>query len=95
MGMLCFEINHTTPIKKVWDMIRKISGKTQSLSYKVGADNKATSKTDIADPLGETFCHNSSSFNNSESFKNIKTEQEKVKLNFKSQNNEIYNKDFN
>ena len=50
---------------------------------------------DIADTLGETFCHNSSSFNYSESFRKIKTEQEKVKLNFKSQNNEIYNKDFN
>ena len=57
----------------------------------VGTDSKATSKTDIAD----TFCHNSSSFNYSESFRKIKTEQEKVKLNFKSQNNEIYNKDFN
>ena len=31
----------------------------------------------------------------SESFRKIKTEQKKVKLNFKSQNNEIYNKDFN
>ena len=60
-----------------------------------GTDSKATSKTDIADTLGETFCHNSSSFNYSESFRKIKTEQEKVKLNFKSQNNEIYNKDFN
>ena len=73
------KINHKTPITKVKDMIRKIS----------------TSKTDIADTLGETFCHNSSSFNYSKSFRNIKTEQEKVKLNFKSQNNEIYNKDFN
>ena len=61
----------------------------------VGTDSKAISKTDIADTLGETFCHNSSSFNYSESFRKIKTEQEKVKLNFKSQNNEIYNKDFN
>ena len=61
----------------------------------VGTDSKATSKTDIADTLGETFCHNSSSFNYSESFRRIKTEQEKVKLNFKSQNNEIYDKDFN
>ena len=61
----------------------------------VGTDSKATSKTDIADTLGETFCHNSSSFNYSESVRKIKTEQEKVKLNFKSQNNEIYNKDFN
>ena len=61
----------------------------------VGTDSKATSKTDIADTLGETFCHNSSSFNYSEYFRKIKTEEEKVKLNFKSQNNEIYNKDFN
>ena len=80
-------------------MIRKISGKNKSPSYThlnmVGTDSKATSKTDIADTLGEIFCHNSSSFNYSESFRKIKTEQEKVKLNFKSQNNEIYNKDFN
>ena len=61
----------------------------------VGTDSKATSKTNIADTLGETFCHNSSSFNYSESFRKITTEQEKVKLNFKSQNNEIYSKDFN
>ena len=63
-------------------MIRKISGKKQIPSYthlnSVVTDSKATSKTDIADTLGETFCHNSSSFNNS--FRKIKTEQEKVKL---------------
>ena len=80
-------------------MIRKISGKNKSSSYThlnlEGTDSKATSKTDIADTLGETICHNSSSFNYSEPFQKIKTEQEKVKLNFKSQNNEIYNKDFN
>ena len=91
------KINHKTPIKKVWDMIRKISGKNKSPSYThlnmVGTDSKVTSKTDIADTLGETFSHNSSSFNCSESFRKIKTKQEKVKLNFKSQNNEIYNKD--
>ena len=73
--------------------------KNKSPSYThlnlVGTDSKATSKTDIADTLGETFCHNSSSFNYSESFRKVKTEEEKVKLNFKSQNNEIYNKDFN
>ena len=52
-------------------MIRRLSGKKWP-SYthlnRVGADNKATSKTDIADTLGETFCNNSSSFNYSESF---------------------------
>ena len=80
-------------------MMRKISGKNKFPSYthlnRVGTDSKAISKTDIADTLGETFCHNSSSINYSESFRNIKTEHEKVKLNFISQNNEIYNKDFN
>ena len=69
-------------------MIRKISGKNKSPSYThlnlKGTDSKATSKTDIADTLGEPFCHNSSSFNYSESFQKIKTEQEKVKLNFDS-----------
>ena len=37
----------------------------------------------------------SSSFNYSESCLKIKTEQENVKLNFKSHNKEVYNKDFN
>ena len=78
-------------------MIPKISGKTKSPSNthlnRVGSDSKATSKTDIADTFGETFCHNLSSFKYSESFIKIKKKQEKVKL--KSQNNEIYNKDFN
>ena len=81
-------------------MIREISEKKKkSPSYthlnRVGADSKATSKTDIADTLGETFCHNSSSFNYSESFRKIKAEQDKVQLKFEFQNNEIYNKDFN
>ena len=88
-GELTFrKINHKTPIKKVWDMIRKISGKAKSPSYthlnKVGTDSKATSKTDIAETLGETFCHYSSSFKYSESFLKIKKEQKKVKMNFKS-----------
>ena len=47
-------------------MIRKISGKNKSPSYTLlnmmGTDSKATSKKDIADTIGETFCHNLSSF---------------------------------
>ena len=65
-------------------MIRKISGINKSPSYthlnRVGTDSKATSKTDIADTLGETFCHNSSSFNYSESFRKIKTERTRESL---------------
>ena len=80
-------------------MIRNISGKNKSSNYthlnRVGTDRKATSKTDIADTLGEASCLKSSSFNYSESFRKIKTKEEKVKFNFKLQNNEIYNHDFN
>ena len=80
-------------------MIQKKSGKTKSPSYthlnRAGTDSKATSKTDTLDTLAENFCHNSSSFKYSESFIKIKKEQEKVELNFKSQNSEIYNKDLN
>ena len=47
------KINHKTPIKKVSDMIRKISGTIKSPSYthinRAGTDNKANSKTVIAD----------------------------------------------
>ena len=72
-------------------MIRKISGKPESPSYihlkRVSAYNKATSRHFRRNFL---FCHNLSSFNYSESFRKTKTEQEKLKLNFKSQNNEIY-----
>ena len=93
------KINHKTPIKKVWDMIRKISGKTKSPSYThlnhPVTETKATSKFDIAETLGETFLNNSCSRNYSEKFQKVKAEQEKIKLNFKSTNTEEYNNLFN
>ena len=93
------KINHKTPIKKVWDMIRKISGKTKSPSYThlnhPVTETKATSKFDIAETLGETFLNNSCSRNYSEKFQKIKAEQEKIKLNFKSANTGEYNNLFN
>ena len=93
------KVNHKAPIGRVWDVIRGVSGRSRSPSCThlnmVGAGSRAASGTDIADALGEAFCHSSSSFNCSGSFREIGAEREKVKLNFKSQNNEIYNKDFN
>ena len=97
-GDLMFRKSIIKHLLKSWDMIRKKSGKNKSPSYTLlnlkGTDSKATSKTDIADTLGETFCHNSSSFKYTESLlkNNKKNKQEIVKLNFKSQNNEINNK---
>ena len=84
-------LNHKIPIKKVWDMTRKISGKTESPSFthlntKRGA--KATSKEKIANTLGDTFLDNSPSRNYSEKFQNIIKQKEKIKLNFTSSNTE-------
>ena len=80
-------------------MIRKKSGKTKSLNYThlnhAGAETKSTSKFDKADTLGETFANNSSPQNYTETFRKVKNDQEKIKLNFKSANSEDYNKLFN
>ena len=91
-------LNHKTPIKKVWDMIRKISGKSKSPSFthlNTKRGTKATSKEEIANTLGETFLDNSSSRNYSEKFQNIKKQEEKINLNFTSSNTEEYNSLFN
>ena len=77
-------------------MIRKINGKHCSLNVRhlnVG-DDVVTSKADIADVLADTFAEKSSSLNYSTSFQKFKDTKEKTKLNFNSNNNEQYNKDF-
>ena len=91
-------LNYKTPIKKVWDMVRKISGKSKAASHQHinsnfngGAETKATTKKDIADTLGDAFSKNSSNSNYPKEFQNYQKHQEKIKLNFKSSNNEEYN----
>ena len=89
-------LNSRSSVKKTWDMIRKINGKNSSLNVghlNVGHD-VVTSKADIADVLADTFAEKSSSSNYSTSFQKFKNTKEKTKLNFKSDNNEQYNKDF-
>ena len=95
-------LNYKTPIKKVWDMVRKISGKSKAASHQHlnsnfngGAETKATTKKDIADTLGDAFSKNSSNANYPKEFQNYQKHQEKIKLNFKSSNNEEYINPFN
>ena len=95
------KLNYKTPTQKVWDMVRKISGKSKSASYHHlnynfnNANETASTKQDIADTLASQFCSNSSTSHYSEEFQKYKKEQEKTKLNFKSSNNEEYNTPFN
>ena len=90
------KLKSSSKSKKVWDMIRKISGKNTSSPIKHLSKNhiKATNKKDIADLLANTFSKNSSSTNYSKPFQNIKKNAEKTKLNFKSNNLENYNQPF-
>ena len=95
-------LNYKTPIKKVWDMVREISGKSKAASHQQlnsnfnrGAETKATTKKDIADTLGDAFSKNSSNTNYPKEFQNYQKHQEKIKLNFKSSNNKEYNNPFN
>ena len=89
-------LNSRSSVKKTWDTIRKINGKSSSLNVghlSVG-DDVVTSKADIADALADTFAEKSSSSNYSTAFQKFQSTKQETKLNFKSNNNEHYNKDF-
>jgi hypothetical protein len=92
------KLNARSSVKKTWDMVRKISGKQTNSSvihvHKPNGD-KATARVDIANTLADEFEKNSSSEHYTKKFLNNKSKQEKVKLNFKSNNIENYNALFN
>ena len=90
------KLNSRTPVKKVWDMIRKVSGKnkkSECVHIKSSNGNMCYSTKNISNASGGNFQKNSSSSNYSQ-FQNIKVEKEREKLNFQSQNNEKYNLPF-
>ena len=89
-------INHRTPMNKVWNMINRIKGRTSSSTVKhLNINNEiVTDKTDIANTLAEQLAFNSSSKKCSQNFLKHKRISEKKKINFKSSNEEYYNRDF-
>ena len=89
-------LNSRSSVKKTWEMIRKINGKTscQNVCHLNTDDGIVTSKTEIANTLAETFAEKSSPTNYSPKFRKFQNSKENVKLNFKSDNTEQYNKDF-
>lgn len=90
------KINSRTPMKKVWDKLRKINGKNKrSTCTHINLNgNKCLTKKEISNALGENFNKNSSSSNYNVKFQNYKNQKEKTKLNFTSNNNEKYNLPF-
>ena len=95
-------INHRTPLKKVWDKVRKITGKNNGkLFHHLKGENgdMITTKNDVANALGQQFQKNSSSSNYCTEFQKIKAKSEKQPINFDLSGTDIeeehgYNKIF-
>jgi ribonuclease HI len=91
------KLNHKTKITKVWDMVRKISGKYKSravhhLKNPDGTMSKST--TEISNTLAKHYSKSSSSNNYCAQFQNIKAAKEQQNIDFSSNNHESYNKRF-
>ena len=79
------KLNVKTPAKKVWEMIRKISGKQSNTTIHHLENNdgtKVTERVDIANRLAEEIHKNSSSNNYRTEFQKYKEKTEKEHLDF-------------
>ena len=87
-------LNNQTPMTKVWEMVKKISGKcTKNSLSMLKKDQTTISNTeDIANCFAHSFSNNSSNENYSEKFKRHQAISEKNTLNFKSNFSHQYNK---
>ena len=82
-----------TPAKKVWEMIRKISGKQSNTTIHHLENNdgtKITERVDIANRLAQEISKNSSSNNYRTEFKKYQVKAEKEHLEFDTDNSENY-----
>ena len=91
------QLNTNTPIKHVWNRVRKISGKNvcppkQYLNGKDGAP--ITDPKDIANEHATAFTDNSSSVRYSARFQPIKAQDVRARIDFTSDNTKVYNKPF-
>ena len=85
--------NSQTPLKKVWGMVRRISGKPSPITLNHLKVNGTTveSPQDIANTLGSTLSYNSSTAHYTDTFKQYKSVQERRPVSFQSDNSEPYN----
>ena len=90
------DINCKTQSRRIWNMIRAISGKqTQRPVYHLKTENGiAETPDEIVESLAHNYEKQSSVDNHCEDFKSTKEKAEKIKLNFESDNKETYNRKF-
>ena len=87
------KLNVKTPAKKVWEMIRKISGKQSSTTIhhlKNKNGTKITGRVDIANRLAQKISNNSSSNNYRAKFQKYKGKAGKKHLDFDTDKSEKY-----
>ena len=90
-------ITSKTKCKKVWAMVKKLTGKNipkHMHHLKDAQGNLITNPEDIAKKLAETFRDKSSSNNYSDDFKNIKDREEETPIDFSTNRSFKYNKHF-
>ena len=87
-------VNVNTPSKKVWNMIRKITGKNIASPMHHIKDENGTLITDRVQIANTLLKKSSSSENYSKEFQSIKAQKEKQYINFKTNKNLRYNKKF-
>ena len=87
------KINSRTSIKKVWTMVRKITGKPSASPIRhLKINNVEVSDfPDSANTIAQTFSNNSSSENCSSKLQSFHRQAENQQLKFKCSNNENYN----
>jgi hypothetical protein len=90
------KLNSQTPLRKVWKMVRRISGKPSPIALNHLKVNNATIEApqDIANTIGSTLSYNSSTAHYTDTFRRYKAKHEKRQLAFQSDNSEPYNNCF-
>ena len=91
------KLNVKTPANKVWEMIRKLSGKQSNTTIhhlKNNDGSKITERVDIANRLAQEISKNSSSNKYRTKFQKYQEKAEKEHLDFDTDNSENYNVPF-
>jgi len=83
-------MNSRTSIKKVWTILRKITGKPSASPIRHLNNVEVSDFLDIANTIAQTFSNNSSPENYSNKFQYFRRQAENQQLNFKSGSYENY-----
>jgi len=89
-------LNSQTPMNKIWNMVRRISGKPTPMTTSHLKVNGVTIEQPnaIANSIASTVSHNSSSNHYTDRFRRYKAHQEQRPIDFTSDNREPYNLPF-